>query len=527
MRRRNREQLFDFRWKQRERRRAKKQKIGASSSSVYRRPTIFRRTIASSDDLETAAGSHEIPRPKDEAASVAAAEAEAARARPRRRALDEDYRGGEAPVLNANRHNDFTFEDLVNIVHITGDTCFAFNRTLAKRVIELLADDERGEISVDRIVSVARLARDNSRAAKGEDVSRGGGGGRYGGGGGGGDDDDDGSGGGGSGGGGAGSKDAEALALVERSNDPSIMFLFLGHKENRTAMEVIVAAAAANTAAVIADAKMAVKHRPGRAWREGRTKKPRETIERMHEGGAIKAAEDAQEAKLQRAEEEKVEAMLEQQWTDEETKRVQETIPAMLGVQRRKAAPPVAISAAELYGWMAQQRARRLAWLKVRSLMADTRYFGKGVEKHGERRRCERMRTAQGIGAAGVADGAALRTQDDETAGCVGIIAWGRAILERECGVGWFEDYIYFIKNFHPLAACFAASKFHPRSHIELFQILCIDINFCILLTAVSVSFQVNKKNYDSHADVVWTATWSDFVIVTLPQVRLKSRSGD
>ena len=44
------------------------------------------------------------------------------------------------------------------------------------------------------------------------------------------------------------------------------------------------------------------------------------------------------------------------------------------------------------------------------------------------------------------------------------------------------------------MAACLAASSLHPRSRFELFQILCIDVNLCILLTAVSLRYQLLRR---------------------------------
>ena len=511
LRRANREQLFDERWKWREKRRMR-QGTG-DGSSLFQRPTIFRETVAVDDPGEAAV---EIPRPKESAAVAAAQAAAETLTRSRRIAIarEEDYPGGEAALLNANKHNDFLFEDLVNVVVNTGDTLFAFNRKLADRVIALLGDDERAEITVETIVAVSRLARDNRSAAKREEGGGTGGGSHNGG-----DGSDSSS-------GSASDAVAAALSLIERSRNLPLQSLFCGHEQSRTAVmasaALVAASAAASTAAAAARVKVEAAAAEAKAALEKKALTSSAYIaHRQQQAVTAKAAKQVEEenegGKLRREEEEERQRR-EEAWTVAETKRVKEAVLAMFGgaSSSSSSSSSCVVGASALHEWMAQQRSRHLAWLKVKSLVAETRFFGKGLEKHGEKERAGRLRV----------DGAAADAGAGASAGAV-VCCWYctpfvqiRAYFAEKCGIGWLDDYLYFLKNFHPLVALVASSPFNPRSRVELFQILCIDVNLCILLTAVSMRFQVHEQPYESSIDRSWTASWSDFVMVTLPQVR-------
>jgi hypothetical protein len=73
-------------------------------------------------------------------------------------AEDRNYPGGESDVLNANRVNNFTYEELVSIVHCTGDTVFPFDLVTSISFFDVIDADVSGSVSFEEILA----ARDNT-----------------------------------------------------------------------------------------------------------------------------------------------------------------------------------------------------------------------------------------------------------------------------------------------------------------------------------------------------------------------------
>lgn len=67
-----------------------------------------------------------------------------------------EYPGGEADVLAANRHNAFCYEDLVSIVHCTGDTIFAFDPSVIYSLFDFIDNDGNGSLSPLELRTAAR-----------------------------------------------------------------------------------------------------------------------------------------------------------------------------------------------------------------------------------------------------------------------------------------------------------------------------------------------------------------------------------
>jgi hypothetical protein len=67
-----------------------------------------------------------------------------------------EYPGGEADVLAANRHNDFSFEELVSIVHCTEDTLFAFDPAVIYSFFDYIDKDGNGSLSPRELREAAK-----------------------------------------------------------------------------------------------------------------------------------------------------------------------------------------------------------------------------------------------------------------------------------------------------------------------------------------------------------------------------------
>ena len=455
--RRGREAKFNEEWARREhrrrRRRQRRREWKEGDGSIAIRMTAFRPTLSLADQPVNNHG--ESKATDEEATIMESSRATIAPAAAIVGGKDDE----EADVLEASRHTDMYFDDLVGLVHKTKDTLFPFSRRVVDEIFRLVDTKGSGAITAAQIVAVAAAPEQGLVNGSGVSPSE------------------------------EESSLVAARAIVERSQNPPLIGLFLGHASNEP-------------------------HEMGKKtlqlllpWRHNRRERGGD--------GAVPPISDEEE---RRAKQEKLDA---------EVRRVESFIATDILETTKKdekndddaEGPEVAAVTREaLHEWMARKRAQRLAWLKVSLLIANTRYFGKGLDPrpsdaldeygghhHEEEEEEEGVRAAHG------------RRERRKEHCMAGLVRW----VEEQCGRGWLADYLYFVKNYHPLAACLAASSLHPRSRFELFQILCIDVNLCILLTAVSLRYQLLRR-YDDRWDEQWTALWSTLVMVTLPQVAVQ-----
>ena len=67
--------------------------------------------------------------------------------------IADEYIGGEADVLEANRHNSFCFEELVSLIHCTSSTTFFFDGKFDALLFETLDTDKSGTIDVNEFIA--------------------------------------------------------------------------------------------------------------------------------------------------------------------------------------------------------------------------------------------------------------------------------------------------------------------------------------------------------------------------------------